>query len=316
MTCHDAQANLSFYLYGELEFAAEEALEDHLNGCPLCRRALTREKELHAALNAGQASVPFELLSQCRQDLKAALSNPGALQSDSQPWWRRLDLFGFTPTRWSLQVAAASFLLFVGFSTARFMDRNGLSFFPSSSSAEMGVLGPTTDRIRDIQPVDSGHVRIIVDHVQPREISGSVDSQDVRHWLLAAMQEPYDPGLRVDSVEILKGQIGNDVRDALLASVQHDSNAAVRLKALEGLHEYAADPVIRQTLTYVLQHDDNPGVRSEAIDLLALANRQPTLSPQVVQALQQVLQSQTEDDYIRLRCLQLLQDANSSVGVY
>ncbi len=315
MNCHDAQANLSFYLYGELEFAAEEALEGHLSGCALCERALTREKELHAALKAGQADVPFDLLSECRQDLKAALVAPVKPMSFAETGRRWLDVIGFAPTRWSAQVAAASLLLFIGFSGARFMDRNGLAFSQTGGIA-YGELGPSVARIRDIQPEDGRRVRIVIDNVQQSEIRGSVDSQDIHRWLITAMRDPDDPGLRVDSVEMLKGQSGDDVRDALLASVRQDPNAAVRLKALEGLRNYSADPLIRETLTYVLQHDSNPGVRTEAINVLAPVNQAPELNPQVVEALQQVLRSQTEDEYVRLRCMELLQNMNASINGY
>jgi hypothetical protein len=313
MTCHEAQANLSFYLYGELDFAAEEALEQHLGGCALCQLALGREKEMHALLNAAQADVPLALLNESRSDLKSALSSARPARS-IHLWPRSFHFAGLAPTRWSAQVAAASFLLFIGFSAGRFIDRTGISLSEPGSVA-MSLIGPATSRIRDIQPVDSGHVRIIIDRVQQGEISGSVDSQNVRRWLLTAMQDPDDPGLRVDSVEMLKGQGGEDVRNALLASVRHDPNAAVRLKALEGLRNFDSDPAVRETLAYVLQHDINAGVRAEAIDVLAPANRVPDLNPQVVQALQQVLQSQT-DSYLRLRCLELLGSAGAIGNVY
>jgi len=42
MTCHDVQLQLSLYLYGELNFASEEALENHLSECAFCQRALAR----------------------------------------------------------------------------------------------------------------------------------------------------------------------------------------------------------------------------------------------------------------------------------
>jgi anti-sigma factor RsiW len=42
MNCQQVQTNLSLYLYGELEFAAEEELEKHLEGCSFCQLALAR----------------------------------------------------------------------------------------------------------------------------------------------------------------------------------------------------------------------------------------------------------------------------------
>ena len=44
MTCAEVQAALSLYLYGELDFANEEAVESHIDECPFCQLALNREK--------------------------------------------------------------------------------------------------------------------------------------------------------------------------------------------------------------------------------------------------------------------------------
>ncbi len=58
MTCHQVQTNLSLFLYGDLDFATEDALEEHLAECPACQLALDREKAWHANLNAERADLP------------------------------------------------------------------------------------------------------------------------------------------------------------------------------------------------------------------------------------------------------------------
>jgi len=323
MTCHETQTNLSLYLYGDLDFAQEEALEQHLSGCALCSRALEREKAWHAALNSERTDVPFELLAQCRRELRGALPSEAdsARAKWNQPWLngRWLDWFdgpGFSATRWSMRIAVASFLVVIGFSAARWMDRNGVPAFGFGESSRMSLIDPASTRIRDIEPGGNDRVRIVFDQVRPREIIGRVDDEDVRRLLLAATRDPGDPGIRVDSVEMLKSQDGSDVRDALLYSVQHDANAAVRLKALEGLRRFAGERPTRDALKFVLQHDDNPGVRSEAIDVLAPANQPVEISPDFAHTLEQIVQSSGEDDYVRMRSLQLLRGMNASVRPY
>jgi hypothetical protein len=120
----------------------------------------------------------------------------------------------------------------------------------------------------------------------------------------------------VDSVEMLKNDPGTDVRDALLHSVEHDPNAAVRMKALEGLRQFVNDPETRAGLQWVLEHDENPGVRSEAIDVLAPANQRFTFNPQLADSLQQIAQAQPDDDYVRDRCFQILHAMNASLDIY
>ncbi len=314
MTCQQVQINLSLYLYGELDFSQEEELERHLSECALCQRALAREKTWHTVLNAERADVPLDLLSKCRQELRAAIS-PTAVKrkSGASSWWHSL---GFSGTHWSMRIATASFLIFAGFGAARWMDRNGLPGHQIGGIAEMGLLNPATTRIRDIQPGDNHRVRIIVDQVHEGEITGRVDDDNVRQLLLAATKDADDPGIRLDSVEMLKGQNDSGVREALLYSLRHDSNAAVRLKALDGLRQFAGDPATRQTLRFVLERDDNAGVRSEAINVLVPLNERVAFSPDLADTLRDVIRSERNDDYVRMRCLQVLRDMNVSLNVY
>ena len=86
-------------------------------------------------------------------------------------------------------------------------------------------------------------------------------------------------------------------------------NAGVRLKALEGLKQYAGDATVRKTLANVLLKDENAGVRVQAIDLLTAH-----YDDSIVGVLQDVMQRE-DDSYIRTRCRNLL-EAMKSVGRY
>jgi HEAT repeat protein len=70
-------------------------------------------------------------------------------------------------------------------------------------------------------------------------------------------------------VDLLRARNNDsDVRSALCHAVHTDSNAAVRLKALEALNGAEPQDLIRQTLLDALVDDKNPGVRVEAINAL------------------------------------------------
>lgn len=316
MSCHQVQVSLSLYLYGELDFAQEEELEQHLNECALCQHALAREKSWHTTLNSERLDVPLDLLSECRRELRTAFSSLDQRSRSRISWTSWLSALGFSSTRWSMRVAVASFLLIAGFGAARWIDRNRMAPFQTSEGYDMSSLDAPTALIREIQPSENNRVRIVFDQVRPREITGRADDGDVRQLLLAGMKDPTDPGIRVDSVEMLKDQAGNDVRDALIYSVRHDPNAAVRVKALEGLRRFTGDRTARDTLRFVLEHDDDPGVRSEAIDVLAPANQRVQFSPDLAGALQQIVRSEREDDYIRMRSMQLLRQMKASLDAY
>ena len=316
MTCPQVQTNLSLYLYGELDFAQEEAIERHLNDCALCQSALAREKSWHESVTAEQEDVSFELLSECRRDLRTALRKDGQ-HGAASGWWKRLIPSPLSATRWSGQLAAASFLVFVGFAGARLMDRG---YFPSSSTTggadTMGFVNAPNAHVQDVQPNGQNGVRIVVARVQQQEVTGTVNDEVVRQLLLNALREPSDPGIRVDSVELLQNESGTDIRDALVNSVKYDTNAAVRLKALEGLRRFASDATARQAVEYALKHDDNPDVRSEAIDILVPADQPVGLTPDILTTLQDILNSERDNDYVRSRSLQVLRAVNASTPVF
>jgi HEAT repeats/Putative zinc-finger len=312
MTCHDAQSKLSLYLYGELEFTEEEEFEQHVSECAVCDRALLLEKAWHSSVNAERTDVPLELLAACRNELSAAITSIGAGRR-AAGWRDWIGVFRFSGPQWSKQLAAASFLVFVGFSAGRYIERNGLPGV-GVKTEDMGVINPSSARIRGIEPEKNNRVRVVFD--QEREVTGPVDSDTMRRLLLLATTDEADPGIRMDSVSVLNGQAGTDVRDALLSSIQHDPNAAVRLKAVQALAGFRDDDLVRDGLVYVLQHDENAGVRSQAIDVLAPANAGSKISPDLADALQDVVRSSQPDDYVRLRCLELLRDANSPFAVY
>ncbi len=319
MTCHEVQLNLSLYLYGELDFAREERLEEHVNQCAFCQRALAREKSLHTALNSQQLDAPLDLLAECRQGLRNAIASETA-QRKALPLFRFHwpGFLNISLNRWSAQVALGSFLVFVGFGCAHLIDRYGMPGVRSDRGLNFsGLLGPSA-HIRDVEQNGSGEVRIIIDQVNEHQVVGRIDDENIRQLLLAAAKAPGDPGIRADSVDLLKDQSGSDVRDALLYSVQHDTNAAVRIKALEGLRRFAADGPTRDALKFVLQNDQSPEVRSEAIDILASADQTIELSPDLVNTLQYVVRSgqSDDDDYTRARAMQLLQRLNAPLDVY
>lgn len=314
MTCSQVQTNLSLYLYGELDFAREESLERHLEGCALCQRALAREKEWHASVNSERQDVSFELLSECRRELRATLRADSHV-GEKTNWWRRLLPAGFSPTRWSAQIAMASFLVFAGFAAARLMDRSSWTPLSNDNLSRMDLLDTSNAHVRDIQLTRNG-VRILVDRVKQQEITGKLNDDAVRQLLLAAMQDPTDPSIRVNSVEILQHETGSDVRDALLNTAKSDSNGAVRMKALEGLRQFTGNPATREAVEYVLKHDNNPDVRAEAIDILVPADHSVGITPDILTTLQDILNSERQNDYVRSRSLEVLRAMNASSPIY
>ncbi|HEX4771241.1 MAG TPA: HEAT repeat domain-containing protein [Bryobacteraceae bacterium] len=318
MSCQHVQSNLSLYLYGELDFAAEELVEEHLLSCAFCQQALAREKSWHATLNSQQTSVPLDLLAECRQELSVqvarSVKSPDEFPARLRRWWDGLYVIS---AAWPARVAAAILLMVLGFGAGRWADQKGFPYNLQRFSPPLAphMVAPYT-RVRNIEPGENGRVRLVVDRIEESQLVGSASDDQIRKALLSATSDPADPALRVDSLDYLRGQTGDDVRDALLTCVRTDRNAAVRLKALEALRSFSNDPGTRHTLVEVLKHDDNAGVRAEAIDVLLPPTPQFDVTPDLLRVLQQVSDSRQENDYVRQRCLQALETTHAAAKVY
>jgi len=309
MRCDEAERLIPLYLYAELDFNEEERFEQHLDGCEPCRAEVARQRKLHTLLDsAAGGGIEDGMLMGARLELRARLKHES---NAHHGWWAHFsELFGvrFAPAPAMAQVAGAVALVAIGFFGARVAP---LRWLGGGSGNAAAIVDPVTSRVRYVEPVDANQVRIVIDETQRRTLSGSVQDEPIRKMLIVATRDPDDPGVRVQSVELLKSQCGSaDIRNTLLYALQHDPNAGVRLKALDGLKQFAGDPETKQVLTHVLLTDGNPGVRTQVVDLL-VQHRED----EMVGVLQELL-SRENNGYIRQRCERALHDMNASPETY
>ncbi len=295
-------------LYGELSFDDEDAVEVHLDKCAGCRREMAALRKIGSALEMRELDVSPFLLRQCRQRLQSSLEEERSRSGFGgrvTAALRHAFSGGFRAPRIVRPVSAAA-LVALGFFGSRLVSNTSVAGLHSAS-----VLDPVA-RVRYVEPAPGGKVQLVVDETRQRVISGSLDDEQVRRLLLSAAKDSSDPGLRVESVEILKQDCdSNDVRDVLMTALQHDPNPGVRLKALEGLKPYARQPEVRKALAHALLSDDNPGIRTQAIDLLIQnAKEQPLIG-----LLQELLRKES-NSYVRLQCQKALREMKASAETY
>jgi hypothetical protein len=307
MNCDEVTKALPLYYYGELEGEVEEGVEDHLQSCASCQAELERQRALAAALDRHALTPDSELLAECRHELARAIyreETPAVRRTASDPWGLFREAFHslWHPGIRFAQPAGAVALLALGFFAARFI--GPVSGDPFSA-------GSIISSIRSVQPDNTGRVQISLDETRRRVISGRLDDENIRRLLLAAAREQDNPGVRVESVGLLKDQTSSaETRGVLLEAVLHDPNPGVRLKALEGLKSFASDPEVRRTLAQVLLKDQNPGVRIQVIDLLITHQDAATIG------VLQTLVGKEDNDYVRMRCRNALRDMNASLGTF
>ncbi|MBL0160084.1 MAG: HEAT repeat domain-containing protein [Bryobacterales bacterium] len=307
MNCETAKQQLVLFVYGELSFDEEELMEQHLDGCAGCSAERARLESLQEVLSQGESEVPAGLLARCRRDLAVQVAAAHAAPRRSlslAALWRD---WVVNPPLWLRPVGAVA-MLALGFFAARIVPGD------SPALARMGVAqdpAPVFSRVRLVNPNDSGGVRVQYEEVRQREMSGALQDDHIRRLLLAAAVDQTDPGLRVESIDLLKQHCSDDeVRRALMNALRTDSNSGVRLKALEGLKPYARDPETRKVLAQVLLVDDNPGVRTQAIDML-VQNKEPEMAG----VLQELLPNE-QNGYVRSRIQKALNEMKASAGTF
>ena len=306
MTCDAVRKLIPLYYYGELTPEEEDQAEAHIHECGACARQMEAARALAAALDRRRMEAPASLLADCRTDLAAAVRGAPA-----EPAWRLwlgaagATLAGFT--RWRQPLGAVA-LIAIGFFAARLVPA------PAGSQVSTASLAPSEGvfvNVRSAQPDSSGRVRIAYDETRRREISGAIDNPEIQKLVLAGAHEEDDPGVRVESVGLLKDRAGSgEVREALMNALLHDTNPGVRLKALEGLKPLAAEPPVRGALSQALQFDDNDAVRMQAVDLLTLRRDEA-----IVGMLQNLVQKE-DNGYVRSKCAKALKEMNASIGTF
>lgn len=300
MTCESANEQLLLHLYGELGFDEEEALEQHLDACAACRAELNALKSLHRMADGAEMAPPAGLLESCRQELESRLKDETPAKRPG--WWTRL--WNWRPAAVAWKPAAAVALVALGFFSARLTA-------PRQEGGTHLASAPVASRVRHIEPESSGKVQIVLEETRQRVLTGGLDEAPIRSLLIQAARDREDPGLRVESIDMLKSQSASaDVRGALLAALRSDPDSGVRLKALEGLKSFAPDAEMRQAVAHTLLTDDNASVRALAVNLLVEGKQQD-----IVGVLQELLRKEN-NDYIRERSARALREMRASVETF
>lgn len=319
MNCESVTKLIPLYFYGELPPEEEDHLEQHLDACAACARQAERQRALSAALDRRALEPSTALLAECRHDLMRAVYREEApvmqrVQPSAAGRWRE-SLGAWWPAfgAWRMPLGASA-LLALGFATAR-LSMPG----PGGPAGQVGLASLVPENVissvRSVQPVSDsgrqGEVQIVLDETRRRVISGKLNDGNIQRLMLAAAHDESNPGVRWESVNLLKSHSDSSpIRELLLNRVVEDPNPGVRLKALDGLKAYTDDPEVRKVLAQVLMHDENPGVRIEAVDTLTAH-----ADDNMVGVLQRVVQKE-DNSYVRRRCAKALQDLNASVGTF
>ncbi len=268
MNCGWIKDNIVFYIYDELADDARFEFEQHVRQCVGCRAELDASlefKEGMAALPVKEISPNF--LAANRMHLQEALEH--AEQSRTI-----FSSFIFDLTGWMHQIrlapALTAALLILGFAggvgtTYKMMERHVVGAVAPQMEDTASIAG-----IESITPeVNSNQVSIKYNTLQPQTKRGAVTDPYIHQLLLLAAQN-RNSAVVLDSLDVLSRRPeDNAVREVLVYALRNDKNPGVRLRSLEALKGYVKDDVrVRDAVVEALVNDNNAGVRQTAISLL------------------------------------------------
>ena len=304
MNCEWVQQNITLYLYDELADDARHEVEQHMTRCQKCAAELGEQKEFQREMNALPVQeVSPSFLAAARMRLQEAIEHV----EPHRAWYHRL---AFDPTAWLRQVrfspALASVIFLVGFGGgigAMYKAASGshpaTPIVQSSLSPDVSIGGITSIE-RD---PNSDSVKVHYEKVMPESVQGSVSDPKIQDLLLYAAKSNDNSGVRLNSVDVLKGKSDDArVRETLTYALRYDSNPGVRLQALEGLGPYVKDDIrVRNAVLEALLNDSNLGVRSGALHSL-----EPVRADSSVRMALQQLAKEDPSEYIRHESKQVL----------
>ncbi len=306
MNCGDVGPLLVFLACDEVTAEERAAIEAHLAGCGDCRELLSEEGQFQESVSvvpqaADELDRSGTLLAQCRSELAESLDEI-AVPAERERW----QPFGLVRRWMALRPGwSAAGLLAAG----AILGVQLLQWLPTSGSGIKGVAMNVSaaPRVSDDQltrmavyginfapsaDAAPGTLQVQLRAEQPVTLSGSLDDADVRRVLTYVV--------RNSEREALRDVVGErDVRDALLESLNRDSNPGVRVEAVNllvrslELESLPPMPEIPEG-----PDSDMPMIAPNA-PAVALTGADPSVR-RVVRALEE-LQHSDPNRYVRLR---------------
>ena len=269
MNCERIREQIPECLAGRLDKAAREKLVEHLETCAACRTEVAELNAVWRALESLKPAAAEPAMKARFMEVLEAYQAGAGQASDLPKAAGRSAWFPVTPV-WQLALAAS--LLMGGV----FLGRYAVSPQPAPSTPEVA------------------------------QLKGEVES--LRQLVALSMLQQQSPSARLRGVSYSEAMTQPDrqVEEALLYTVNHDSNVNVRLSAVDALQKFATPAVIR-AMVDAIPVQDSPLVQIALLDMLAQLNARsaaPTLT--------KLSQNMQVDEVVRQRAAWALQKLAAS----
>jgi hypothetical protein len=271
MNCDWIKENAALYVYEELPDDQRHEFEQHVERCAECKREVAAARDFKMTMSAVAVAEPSpNLLASSRMKLQEALETA----SQSHGWSR----FAFDFAGWLQQVklspALTMALLVFGFGAGTMATYSYMQGRSAGNPVPTVQGAPSEAAIASIngitQEANSNKVQIKYNQLIPAQKEGSLDDPAIQQLLLFAARNNTNAGVRIDAVnQLVQKPDDSRVREALIYALRYDKNVDVRLKSLEALKPFVKEDVrVRDAMLEALMGDSNPGVRAQALGVV------------------------------------------------
>lgn len=306
----------------DLDESVRSQMEDHIAGCPSCKREALAMERLHQIVRASGTTTSEADLSEARAVLFRTLrQRPGSFS-----WAGRLrDLLGLAEGRVLRPVAVGLVLATVAFIGGSLAGRA-----PGSTPVgfELAAYDPYQDaeekapQIMNLRVLDkneaSGEIEFEFEAVMPVHVRGNMNEPRIQAILARALVSSQNPGTRLRAANVIGSQTDEGalddrsrklVKESLISALLYDKNHGVRMEALKALQSYLPDSSVASAIIEVMKREPNVALRIAAINSFDITkfDRQPGRE-QLVAALRDRSVSDA-NNYIRIRAAAALEEA-------
>jgi uncharacterized protein (UPF0147 family) len=265
MTCERIREQFPACLAGRLDPAAREKVIDHLETCSACRAEMAELGVVWRGMETMQEPEPSPAMrARFLETLHAYQEGFQEAQRKQPAAVRRSFWSGWWPARPAWQAAFAALLLAAGVLAGRYA---------------VGARAPRSNQ-------------------ELAQLQGQVEN--LRQLVALSLLQQQSPSARLRGVtySYQVSQPDQQVQQALLHAVNHDSNVNVRLSAVDALAKFANDPGVRRALTDSLPTQDSPLVQVALIDLLVQLDEKEATG-----TLRKLAQDNSVDQEVRQRAV-------------
>jgi len=264
MNCEHASEMMVDWLNNQMPASERAAFELHLNTCADCQKELQATCQLWEVMGNVAVPKPSDNLPIQFYTMLEAFKGAENKKVSKTAFWEDLrnKIEGLFTPRMLLRLTYSMFLLMIGLGTGYWLNDR---------------------RTPDYQ----GQIQVLSDQVQ-----------DMNQKMMLTLLENSSATERLRAVSYTKeiNEVDGQVVEALLSTLNNDSNVNVRLVTLEALVQLADNPKVREGLVQSILKQDTPLVQAALADVMVKLEEKRSIRP-----LQRLLEKDDVDVIVKTK---------------